>query len=67
VGLPDDTTMTLHGDADGARRLADQLLERGFDVRIRIGSGPIRRSRTPLPTPSCSWTIPTPDASSPIG
>jgi hypothetical protein len=31
-GLPDDTTMTLHGDAEGARRLADQLLERGFDV-----------------------------------
>jgi hypothetical protein len=31
-GLPDDTTMTFHGDAEGARRLAGQLLERGFDV-----------------------------------
>ncbi|MDT5016794.1 MAG: hypothetical protein QOD39_2954 [Mycobacterium sp.] len=31
-GLPDDTTMTLRGDADGARRLVDQLLQRGFDV-----------------------------------
>ncbi len=31
-GLPEDTTMTLHGDATGSRRLAEQLLERGFDV-----------------------------------
>ncbi|WP_028934204.1 extradiol ring-cleavage dioxygenase [Pseudonocardia spinosispora] len=31
-GLPEDTTFTLHGDADGARRLANDLLEDGFDV-----------------------------------
>jgi hypothetical protein len=31
-GLPDDTTITLHGDADGARRLTDGLLSRGFDI-----------------------------------
>lgn len=31
-GLPEDTTFTLHGDADGARRLANELLEDGFDV-----------------------------------
>ncbi|GAA5174316.1 hypothetical protein GCM10023321_77860 [Pseudonocardia eucalypti] len=31
-GLPDDMTFTLHGDAEGARRLADDLLNDGFDV-----------------------------------
>lgn len=31
-GLPDDTTITLHGDAAVSRRLADGLLERGFDI-----------------------------------
>ena len=31
-GLPDDTTFTLHGDADGARRLSNELLEDGFDI-----------------------------------
>ncbi|MDW5611811.1 extradiol ring-cleavage dioxygenase [Mycolicibacterium sp. jd] len=31
-GLPDDTTITLHGDAAVSRRLADQLLVRGFDI-----------------------------------
>ncbi len=31
-GLPDDTTITLHCDADGARRLADDLIGRGFDI-----------------------------------
>src|ERR1700676_5714462 len=28
-GLPDDTTITLHGDARGARRLVDDLIGRG--------------------------------------
>ncbi|MDT5348010.1 MAG: hypothetical protein QOH91_1297, partial [Mycobacterium sp.] len=31
-GLPDDTTITLHGDAEGASRLADDLIGQGFDV-----------------------------------
>jgi hypothetical protein len=31
-GLPDDTTITLHGDADNARRLTTKLIERGFDM-----------------------------------
>ena len=31
-GLPDDTTITLHGDVANARLLADRLLERGFDI-----------------------------------
>ena len=31
-GLPDDMTFTLHGDAHSARRLADDLLDDGFDV-----------------------------------
>jgi hypothetical protein len=41
-GLPDDMTMTLHGDAKGSRILADDLLRAGFDVaysyRKREGS-----------------------------
>ena len=32
-GLPDDTTMTLHGDAEGARRLADAAAR----TRLRHG------------------------------
>ena len=44
-GLPDDTTMTLHGDADGARGLADQLLERGFDVAYSYQ----KRTNAPFP------------------
>jgi hypothetical protein len=44
-GLPDDTTMTLHGDADGGRRLADQLLERGFDVAYSYR----KRTNSPFP------------------
>ena len=32
-GLPDDTTITLHGDADGARRLAGGLMPR---LRYRL-------------------------------
>jgi Catalytic LigB subunit of aromatic ring-opening dioxygenase len=31
-GLPDDTTITLRGDASRARRLADDLLTAGFDI-----------------------------------
>lgn len=31
-GLPEDTTMTLHGDAEAARALVDRLLGQGFDV-----------------------------------
>jgi hypothetical protein len=31
-GLPDDMTFTLRGDADGARRLSNELLEDGFDI-----------------------------------
>jgi hypothetical protein len=31
-GLPDDTTITLRGDAAQARRLADDLLTAGFDI-----------------------------------
>jgi hypothetical protein len=44
-GLPDDTTMTLHGDAGGAHRLADQLLERGFDVAYSYE----KRANSPFP------------------
>ena len=44
-GLPDDTTMTLHGDAEGARRLADRLLGRGFDVAYSYQ----KRSDSPFP------------------
>ena len=44
-GLPDDTTMTLHGDDEGARRLADQLLERGFDVAYSYQ----KRTNSPFP------------------
>ncbi len=31
-GLPDDMTITLHGDPRSSRALADDLLRRGFDV-----------------------------------
>lgn len=31
-GMPDDTTITLHGDPENSRKLADRLLERGFDI-----------------------------------
>lgn len=31
-GLPESATITLHGDAVNARKLADRLLERGFDI-----------------------------------
>lgn len=44
-GLPDDTTITLHGDADGARLLADGLLSRGFDIAYSYQ----KRSAAPFP------------------
>ena len=31
-GLPDDTTITLHGDPENARRLTSELIEQGFDM-----------------------------------
>jgi hypothetical protein len=44
-GLPEDTTITLHGDAEGARRLADGLIGRGFDVAYSYQ----KRSGAPFP------------------
>jgi hypothetical protein len=44
-GLPDDTTITLHGDAEGARRLANDLIGRGFDVAYSYQ----KRSDAPFP------------------
>lgn len=44
-GLPADTTITLHGDADNARRLADGLLERGFDIAYSYA----KRKDSPFP------------------
>ena len=44
-GLPDDTTITLHGDADGARRLADDLIGQGFDIAYSYQ----KRSDAPFP------------------
>src|SRR5271155_4667860 len=44
-GLPDDTTITLHGDADGARQLANDLIEQGFDVAYSYR----KRSEAPFP------------------
>ena len=58
-GLPDDTTITLHCDADGARRLASELISRGFDIAYSYR----KRSAAPFPTrsstPSCSWATTT--------
>jgi hypothetical protein len=31
-GLPDDMTITLHGDVDASRTLADELIHDGFDM-----------------------------------
>jgi hypothetical protein len=31
-GMPDDTTFTLHGNVDGAKKLADDLIADGFDM-----------------------------------
>lgn len=39
-GLPDDTTMTLHGAAEGARALVDRLLTQGFDVAYSYAQRP---------------------------
>jgi hypothetical protein len=44
-GLPDDTTITLHGDADGARRLTNDLIGQGFDVAYSYR----KRSEAPFP------------------
>ena len=44
-GLPDDTTMTVHGDAEGARGLAEGLLQRGFDMAYSYQ----KRADSPFP------------------
>jgi hypothetical protein len=44
-GLPEDTTITMHGDADGARRLTDELLGRGFDIAYSYQ----KRTSAPFP------------------
>jgi len=44
-GLPDDTTITLHGDAERARGLTDGLISRGFDVAYSYQ----KRSDAPFP------------------
>ena len=44
-GLPSDTTITLHGDPANARRLADGLLERGFDIAYSYA----KRKDSPFP------------------
>jgi hypothetical protein len=44
-GLPDDTLITLHGDAERARGLADDLIAAGFDVAYSY------RKRTEAPFP----------------
>ena len=44
-GLPEDTTVSLHGDAEGARRLADDLIGRGFDIAYSYR----KRSDAPFP------------------
>jgi hypothetical protein len=44
-GLPDDTRMMLHGDPDGARRLADELIGRDFDVAYSYQ----KRTAAPFP------------------
>ena len=51
-GLPDDTTITLHGDADGARRLANDLIGQGFDIAYSYKSAAARRFRTRSSTPA---------------
>jgi hypothetical protein len=43
--LPDDTTITLHGDAEGTCRLADELIGRGFDIAYSYR----KRSDAPFP------------------
>lgn len=44
-GLPDDTTITLHGQADTARWLADRLIDSGFDIAYSYR----KRDRAPFP------------------
>ena len=65
--LPDDTTITLHGDADGARRLTDELIGRGFDIAYSYQKRTKHLSRTQSSTPNCSWTTQTPGHTSTIG
>jgi hypothetical protein len=43
--LPDETRMTLHGDPEGARRLTDELIRRGFDIAYSYQ----KRSGAPFP------------------
>ncbi len=43
--LPDDSTITLHGDAGLARWLADDLIVRGFDIAYSYQ----KRSNAPFP------------------
>src|SRR3984893_16739790 len=44
-GLPEDTTVSLHGDAEGARRLADDLIGRG----VRVPYSSRKRRDAPFP------------------
>ncbi|HME78108.1 MAG TPA: extradiol ring-cleavage dioxygenase [Mycobacterium sp.] len=44
-GLPDETTITLHGDASEARRLTDDLIGQGFDIAYSYK----KRSEAPFP------------------
>jgi hypothetical protein len=44
-GLPDTTTITLHGEPEGARRLTDDLIGRGFDMAYSYR----KRSDAPFP------------------
>jgi len=44
-GLPDETTITLHGAANEARRLADELISQGFDIAYSYK----KRSEAPFP------------------
>src|SRR5271167_2389302 len=44
-GLPDDTTITLHGDAEAARQLTNDLIGQGFDIAYSYR----KRSDAPFP------------------
>lgn len=44
-GLPEDTTITLHGAADEARRLANDLIGAGFDIAYSYR----KRPESPFP------------------
>jgi len=64
-GLPDTTTITLHGEPEGARRLTDDLIGRASTWPTPTGSAATLPSRTRSSIPNCSWTIPTPGRVSP--